>query len=133
MEIRTTEFQERAEKAIVETIEKEGFAIGERRTESVTDEVELFLHINNMEVLIAPDTLEFSRDGLLRSLERYDGIDEDRAIADFCGSLVHYLHHPEYQEVPSLRDLKGTFRWLMLRFGTVLYPDIPSKRDSADG
>ena len=119
-------FQETVENAVVKAIEREGFSVSERKFESMGDgEVDLFLTIKDMEVLIGADDLEFSRGELLRSLERYEGQDEERVIRDFCNSLVWYLKHPEYKE-PSLFTLKGMYRWLMLKlFWSVPYPDIP--------
>jgi len=121
-------FQRAVEDAIGKAIRREGFSVNSRKIEVLgPGEVDLFLRIENMEVLIGCVDLEFSRDDLLRSLERYEGMDEQKVIRDFCESLIWHLKHPDHKE-PSLLTLKGLYWWVMGKvFWAVPYPDVPDK------
>jgi len=105
---------------ILESLRESGFHIENRYYENGW----IYLQVDNMEVIIigmvdAPETqnqLEFSREYLLRGVEFYKGIDEDREINNFIRCLIYYLKHPEYAEKTSWKNPRSIWEWIKDRF-----------------
>jgi hypothetical protein len=125
------EFQKRAEKAITEALKKQGFQIKNR----VFENDDIFFDVKDMEVIIMgsvkyPDAcnqIECGRDNLLRGLEFYKGINEDREINNFIRCLIYYLKYPEYMDKPSWKDWGSTLRWIVCNIFSTRWMDDADK------
>ena len=105
------------EKRLEKALEREGFKIKNRCIKSGQTETFLEFEVEDLDFLIADDTLAFGGRFIRRHYEFYKGADKEYLIKEFIDSCIFFLKHPEMRDKPSLFNLKKTFRCFLSGLG----------------